>query len=135
VRPIEARGIVAVPREELFARLADLRAHWRLAGRWVEPVELRADGGTVRLRGPLGLRRTVRTRLLDTVAPERVAGEASIGRTRAAISWTLAEAGGATQVTLRADVLDAGPLDRLLLACGGRAWMRGRFASTLRRLG
>ena len=135
MRPIEARGTVAVPREELYARLADLRAHWRLAGRWVEPVELRADGGTVRLRGPLGLRRTVHTRLLEAEASQRVAGEARIGRTRAAISWTLADAGRGTHVTLRADVLDAGPLDRALLACGGRSWMRGRFAATLRRLG
>jgi hypothetical protein len=134
VKPIEARAAVAAPREALYARLADLRDHWRMAGRWVEPLELRPDGGVVRLRGPLGVHRTVRTELHESVPYERLAGEASVGATRAAISWTLAEDGAQTFVTLRADVLSVTPWDRLLLALGGRAWLRHRFATTLARL-
>lgn len=135
VPPVAARRHVPRPREELYALLADLRSHWQLAGRWVEPLDLRADGGTVRVRGPLGLHRTITTTLTDSRAPERVAGEASIGRTRAAIQWLLEPDGAGTLVTLRADVLEAAPVDRALLALGGRRWMAGRFAATLKRLG
>ncbi len=135
VDPIVARATVAAPREALYAQLADLRAHWGLAGPWIAPLELREDGGVVRLRGPLGVSRTARTRLLEAVPPERLAGEAVVGRTRAEISWTFAAADGGTAVTLRADVTGATPLDRLLLALGGRLWLRRRFAATLARLG
>ena len=125
---------VDVPRDVLYARLADLRAHWKLAGPWVEPLELDADGGVVRLRGPLGLTRTVRTRLLERVPGERLAGDATVGRTRANISWTLESASPATTVTLRADVTHATPLDRLVLALGGRRWLERRFTETLEQL-
>jgi hypothetical protein len=124
-----------VPREELYERLVDLRGHWELAGRWVEPVELRADGGTVRVRGPLGLRRTIHTQLTETHAPERVTGEARLGPTLAAIHWDLEDAGDGTLVTLAATVIRCGARDRALLALGARRWLRGRFAATLRRLG
>jgi hypothetical protein len=135
VRPIAARRHVPRPRDELYALLADLRSHWTLAGRWVEPLELREDGGTVRVRGPLGVHRTIATTLTDAREPECVAGEAAIGRTRAAISWLLEADGAGTFVTLRAHVLTAGPVDRALLALGGRAWMSRRFDATLQRLG
>jgi hypothetical protein len=131
---VAARRHVPRPREELYALLADLRSHWKLAGGWVQPLELRDDGGTVRVRGPLRLHRTITTTLTDTRAPELVAGEACIGSTRAAIQWRLEPDGAGTLVTLRADVLHAGPIDRALLALGGRRWMAGRFAATLKRL-
>jgi hypothetical protein len=135
VRPVIARAEVAIPREELYALLADLRTHWRIAGGWVEPLELGDHGGVVRIRGPLGLRRTARTALRERVPGERLAGEAAVGRTRAAISWTLESASPTTVVTLRADVTHATPLDRALLALGGRRWLANRFARTLQRLG
>jgi hypothetical protein len=75
------------------------------------------------------------TMLLEARAPESVFGEARIGGTRAQIRWLLEPDGAGTVVTLRADVLEAGPLDRALLALGGRRWMEGRFAATLKRLG
>ena len=40
-----------------------------------------------------------------------------------------------TMVTLRAEILACSPLDRALLALGGRAWMKRRFATTLKGLG
>ena len=132
---ISARRRVARPRDELYEQLADLRGHWRLAGRWVQPLELREDGGIVRVLGPAGLHRTIHTMLTDAREPECVAGEARIGRTRASIQWLLEEDGAGTLVTLRADVLEAGLLDRAMLALGGRRWMQGRFAATLQRLG
>lgn len=132
---IVARRHVPVSRRELYERLADLRGHWQLAGRWVRPLELRDDGGVVRVVGPAGLHRTIHTTLTDAREPECVAGEARIGQTRAAIQWLLEEDGSGTIVTLRADVLEAGRLDRAMLALGGRRWMQGRFAATLERLG
>jgi hypothetical protein len=132
---IEATRRVPRPREELYAQLADLRGHWRLAGRWVRPLVLEDGGGVVRVRGPLGLHRTITTRLTETRPPECVAGEAVTRGTRARISWDLEDAGDATVVTLRADVLSASPADRALLAAGGAWWMRTRFVSTLKRLG
>lgn len=135
MRQVHARRHVPRPREELFALLAHLPGHWRLAGRWVEPLELRGDGGIVRVRGPLGLHRTIHTRLIEARPPEMVFGEARIGATRAQIRWELQADGDATQVTLRADVLEASRLDRTLLALGGARWMQGRFAATLKRLG
>ena len=132
---ILARRHVPLAREVLYERLADLRSHWQLAGRWVQPLELREDGGIVRVVGPGGVHRTIHTTLTDAREPECVAGEARIGRTRAAIQWLLEEDGAGTIVTLRADVLEAGAVDRAMLALGGRRWMQGRFAATLERLG
>lgn len=135
MQPLVARRHVPRPPEDLYAQLADLRGHWRLAGRWVRPLELRGDGGVVQVRGPLGLRRTIATRLTEARPPECVAGEARIGATRAAIRWELERDGAGTVVTLRADVLAAAAPDRALLALGGARWLRSRFAATLERLG
>lgn len=130
-----ARRHVPRPPSELFARLADLRGHWELAGRWVAPIELNHDGGVVRVQGPLGLHRTITTTLTDARPDVCVAGEARSGGTLAEIQWLLEPEGDGTLITLRADVVRAAPVDRLLLAIGGRRWMEGRFAATLKRLG
>jgi hypothetical protein len=132
---VRARRRVERPVSDLYEQLADLRGHWDLAGRWVDPLELNDDGGVVRVRGPLGLHRTITTRLTELRRDECVAGEAAIGRTRARIRWLLEPDGDATFVTLEARVLEAGAVDRALLALGGARWMQGRFASTLKRLG
>jgi hypothetical protein len=135
VRPLVAQATVPRPREEIFAVLADLPGHWRLAGRWIQAVELNHGGGVVRVRGPLGLSRTARTTVLRTEAPRLVAGEARLGHTRAAVTWLLEHDGAGTRVTLRADVLSATAADRVLLALGGRWWLTRHFAATLQRLG
>ena len=123
-------------REAVFAFLADLANHWDLADRWVEVVSLTPahDRGRVTVRGPLGLKRTVDTQVHETEPPTRIEGVAELGRTRALVAWWLEEDGTGTRVRLSATVVEAGALDRLLLAAGGRAWLRRRFASTLDRL-
>ena len=134
MRPVVARATVDRPAAELHALLADLPGHWRLAGRWVQPLVLDDDGGVVRIRGPLGLSRTASTRVLRSEPPSLVAGEARLGSTRAAVTWSLVPRGERTEVTLRADLLAVSPVDRLLLAVGARRWLAARFAATLQRL-
>ena len=56
------------------------------------------------------------------------------GGTRARVSWTLAPRLGDTRVRLAAELDHATPLDRVLLALGGRRWLAHRFAGTLDRL-
>jgi carbon monoxide dehydrogenase subunit G len=93
VPPIEATASVAAQPEDVFDFLSDLENHWRLVDRFVEVPELNADGALVRLRGPLGVRRTVRTRVTETRRPRLIVGTAELrGSTCARVTWTLARA-------------------------------------------
>jgi hypothetical protein len=81
------------------------------------------------------VRRTVRTRVTAARRPRLIVGTAELGEhTRARVSWTLAGRPGHTRVHLAAEVEHADALDRLLLALGGRAWLRRRFAHALEAL-
>jgi hypothetical protein len=134
---IEAAALVPAPPEEVFGFLCDLENHWRLTGRRVEVLSLNGDrdGGTVRIRGPLGLRRTAVTKVTAARNPRLLIGVAELpSGTRARVSWTLAGRLGQTRVRLAADVEHAAPLDRLMLAVGGRAWMTHVFERALERL-
>lgn len=137
---IGAEALVPASRTEVFGFLARLDNHWQLADRWIEVVRLDSEGGTgapldggaVRVRGPLGVSRTVHTRVLAAEAPDCLRGRAEVGgKTRAAITWSLSEDGEATQVSLRAEVERMGALDRALWALGGRRWMHRRFDAVL----
>jgi hypothetical protein len=121
----------------VFAFLHDLDNHWLLANRFIEVVHLdgAGDGGTVRLRGPLGLGRTVTTRVVTAEPASSIVGTADLsGGTQATVRWTLTPAEGGTLVELAAFVEREGTLDRLLLAAGARRWLRRRFSSILARL-
>lgn len=132
---IEATGIVPAPPDEVFDFLSDLANHWRLVDRFVEVLSVDGDAGVVRLRGPLGIRRTVRTRVTAARSPRLIIGVAELpSGTRARVSWTLAGRLGDTRVRLAAEIERAGAFDRLLLALGGRAWMRRRFRFGLDQL-
>lgn len=139
-REISASCLVSASAEHVFAFLCDLQNHWLLADRFVEVVSLdRADGavngGTVRVRGPLGLGRTARTRVVGMEPARSMTGTADLsGGTRASVRWTLTPEGGATRVELAARLEEAGMLDRFLLAMGGRRWIRHRFSSILQTL-
>lgn len=126
---------MAAPQDAIFALLADMAGHWALADQWTEVCELDSGGGTIRLRGPLGIRRIVRVRVRRRELPRLVEGEARLGeRTRARVAWELAADGGRTSVTLSAWVERASWGDRVLLAAGGRRWLQRRFRAALRRL-
>jgi hypothetical protein len=57
--------------ERVFAFVADVHNHWRLSRRFAELDSLDSDarGGRVRIRGPLGLSRVARTRVLAAEEP------------------------------------------------------------------
>ena len=135
---IEARALVPAAPEEVFAFLSDLANHWRLLDTHVDVLEL--DGSAppsavVRLRGPLGVRRTVHTRVTAAREPRLIIGVAELGSgTRALVSWTLGARLGETRVRLAAEVEHASAFDRLVLALGGRVWLERRFAYGLERL-
>jgi uncharacterized protein YndB with AHSA1/START domain len=135
---IEAVSLVPAAPEEVFEFLSDLANHWRLVDRFVEVLSLDgtpADRAVVRLRGPLGVRRTVHTHVIAARSPRLIIGIAELGeRTRARVSWTLAGRLGETRVRLAAEVEQASGPDRLLLTLGGRAWLERRFAFGLERL-
>lgn len=135
---IVARALVPGSRAAVFAYLADLSHHWTLADRFVEVVRLDgqpANGGVVRLRGPLGTSRTVVTRVSEVCAPSALTGTATVGRgTVAHVRWALDEHEGQTAVTLEATVVRAARADALLLRLGGRRWLARRFARVLDRL-
>jgi hypothetical protein len=134
---IEATALVPAPPDDVFDFLSDLENHWRLTGSRVEVLGLNGDrdGGSVRIRGPLGLSRTARTKVTASRSPRLILGVAELpGGTRARVSWTLAPHARETRVALVAAVESATPLDRVLLAIGGRAWMARMFQRALERL-
>jgi uncharacterized protein YndB with AHSA1/START domain len=133
---IEAERVVAAAPEAVFGFLSDLDNHWKLTGRWIQAVSLNDSNGRVRIHGPLGLRRTVRTTVADAMPSHVIHGTAELsGGTRARVAWELSEDAGGTAVRLSAEVEHATGPDRVLLALGGRAWMKRRFDAILGRLG
>jgi uncharacterized protein YndB with AHSA1/START domain len=135
---IEAVALVPAAPEEVFAFLSDLANHWRLLDTHVDVLELDGsppDRAVVRLRGPLGVRRTVHTHVTAAREPRLIIGVAELGDgTRALVSWTFAARLGETRVRLAAEVERATAFDRLLLALGGRIWLTRRFGFALDRL-
>jgi uncharacterized protein YndB with AHSA1/START domain len=133
---------IAASADTLFTYLADLEQHWQLAGPSIEVVSLErpsgrgpARGGVVCMRGPLGIRRAARTRVVEADPPTRLAGSAEVGSaTLARVSWALRPDGERTRVRLEATVEHASSLDRALLALGGRRWLERRFAAILETL-
>jgi hypothetical protein len=127
---------------DVFLFLADLENHWLLVDRFVEVLTLErppgggpARGGTVRMRGPLGLGRTVRTRVVEATPAKVIAGTASVGeRTEARVRWTLTPSPRGTRVRLEATVERVGRAEWVLLAAGGRRWLDRRFTSILQTL-
>jgi hypothetical protein len=134
---ISARRALAAPPATVHAFLAELANHPSLGdGRLrVHSLDERRPGGTIVLRGPLGARRRARTIVAGVRAPTGLWGSAHVGpRTLAQVRWAIESHEAGALVELSALVITAGLLDRLLLALGGRRWLRARFHETLERL-
>jgi uncharacterized protein YndB with AHSA1/START domain len=133
---ITASRVVPASPEAVFRFLSKLENHWKLTGRWVEAVAIDDGNGRVRIHGPLGLRRTATTTVVDASPDHVLHGTAELsGGTVALIAWELSEDAGGAAVRLSAEIERATLPDRLLLALGGRTWMAGRFDAILERLG
>lgn len=135
---IAADAAIAASPEAVFAFLADLANHGLLAPRLVEVLILERSfpdapqRAAVRLRGPLAIRRLASTEMTCGRSGGTISGRALLGRrTRAWVTWEIAESGIGARVALRAVVDAAGPIDRLLLGLGGRYWLRRRFSAAL----
>lgn len=137
---IASTGTVHAARDDVFAFLAVLENHWRLSPAFdVLQLDRDADGAargaTVRVNGPLGLHRTVDTRVLELDPPRAMCGEGVAQGTRGEVRWRLDPAGDATRVELRVAVTSPTWADRVLLTFGGRWWLRRQFAAIIRELG
>jgi carbon monoxide dehydrogenase subunit G len=133
---VNARQLIPAEPEQVFEFLSDLENHWQLADGAISVVHVEpGDGGRVRMRGPLGVRRTAETSLDHIDPPRALAGSARVGsRTHAHVKWELEPHGAGTSVTLSAHVEDASLLDRLLLTAYGRSWLESRFHRILSTL-
>ena len=124
------------PPDAVFEFLSDLRNHWRLEPHFLELEDMRADGGCVRVRAPLGLSRIARTRVVAAERPSLLRGIAELGRgTRGAVRWEIEPAPSGSRVRFSAQVEQATAADRVLLACGGRWWLHRIVTVALERLG
>ncbi len=139
MRSARAAADVGAPAAEVYDFLSDLGNHWRLASRWIEVVTLKpatgpADGATVRLSGPLGLSRTVHTRVDASVRPTVVRGQGSSGNTSADVEWQIAERGEGSRVSVEVRMREAELRDRVIWSIGSRAWLSRRLQQTLSEL-
>lgn len=130
---------VRAPARVIYDFLERLPNHALITGSGLrlEGVATDGRGARISMRGPLGLRRTARTRVIVRHRPQAFGGTARVGRrTVAYVQWGIDAAGpNASLVTLSATVLRTGTLDRLLLAAGGRPWLARSFARTVALLG
>jgi hypothetical protein len=144
-RSISARAVLAAPAADVFEFLANLRNHYRLASRFVDVDEIHPESptpedGRIALRGPLGIEREARTKLLSTTPPAEgrqgvVEGLATVETgSGARIAWRLEPRGAETLVTLEAHVERAHGIDRMLLRLGARPWLRRILRHSLAQL-
>jgi hypothetical protein len=128
---------VSHPPDVVFEFLSDLRNHWLLEPHFLELDGMDADGGVVRVRGPLGISRVARTYVDGAEAPSLLRGHAEIGSgTFGAVRWEITPAvPGTSRVQFSAVVERAAPFDRVLLACGGRWWLKRIVNAAVERLG
>jgi hypothetical protein len=98
---------------------------------------MQANGGRVRIKGPVGLSRVARTTVVDAERPCLVTGTADIGRrTRGVVRWEIEPVvPGRSHVRFTAEVERASLPDRVLLTCGGRWWLRRIVRAAVARLG
>jgi hypothetical protein len=138
---VAASSVVAAGPGMVFAFLVEPHNHRLLTGPKVRLLEIAEHPsgriqGTVLIRGPLGIRRRARTRVLTAQDPECLSGVAELGdRTTVWVSWDLQASGSRdTEVILSAVASSLGSLDRILLFAGGKRWLRRLFAETLELL-
>lgn len=138
VATVTAALALNAPARAIYDFLIRLPNHALIGGHGLRLRSVAADGraALISLRGPLGIRRTACTRVTSLRPPHGFGGTAVVGRrTAACVHWTIEATGTGSVVTLTATIVRAGPLDRLLLALGGRWWVARSFARAITLLG
>lgn len=144
--PADVRSVTTVtaalhldaPARAVYDFLVRLPNHALIGGHGLRLRSVATDGraAVISLRGPLGIRRTAYTAVTSLRPPHGFGGTAVVGRRTAAyVRWTIDPAGAGSLVRLTATIVRAGPLDRLLLALGGRWWVARSFARAIALLG
>jgi hypothetical protein len=139
---LAADAVVGARAAEIFPLLCDLDRHHHLTDGGMRILRLdgqrgRRTGGLVELRGPLGIKRLVRTRVSGAEPGRRLWGIAETQQgARAHVEWRLRPCDhDRTSVQVRIRVEATNWPERLLLALGGRTWLRARMRAALRRMG
>jgi hypothetical protein len=138
VATVTAALTVNAPPRTVYDFLERLPNHTLIGGHGLRLEDVAADGraALISLCGPLGIHRTASTRVTTLRPPHRFGGTAVVGRrTMARVLWSIERAGAGSLVTLSATIVRAGPLDRLLLALGGRWWVARSFKRAIALLG
>lgn len=138
VATLSAALTLAASAGAVYDFLTSLPNHARIGGHGLRLDHVADDGRSalISLHGPLGLRRTAVTTVTSLHRPHRFGGTALVGRrTMAYVHWIIEPAGTGSRVTLNASIVRAGPVDRLLLAAGGRWWVTRCFARAIALLG
>ncbi|HEY4277762.1 MAG TPA: SRPBCC family protein [Conexibacter sp.] len=142
---MEVRAIrtIDAPPDRVFAFLEEPDRHWQLMGRRLEPLRT-YDGqrSQARLRGPLGIHRTLWIEMAGVRPPLELIGrvEAGRGQTVGTVRWIIhplpgaAPESGRSNVELIAGTVVSGWLDRLLLVFGGARWLRESLKLVLEQL-
>lgn len=135
----DARGVATVssalllvhaPAHAVYDFLERLPNHALITGDGLRLEGVAADGmsALISMRGPLGIRRTARTRVTTRHRPRAFGGTAAVGRrTVAYVHWAIEYAEAGSLVTLTATILRASAVDRALLTIGGRQWLTRSF--------
>ena len=137
MRNAAACAEVDAPAGEVFAFLANLHNHWRLAGPWIEVVTVTtadalADRATIRLRGPLGMVFPVETQIDEVHEPHTIKGRGACGGSRGEVTWSLVDGeSGSTLVSVDVRLRRAAIHHRAIWVAGGRAWLARRLAHTV----
>ncbi|MDO8214082.1 SRPBCC family protein [Conexibacter sp. CPCC 206217] len=134
---VHATRTIAASPVEIYTFLENPDRHWQLLGRRLQPLRpYDGERSQVRLRGPLGIHRTLWIRMAVSDPPHELVGrvEAGGGTTIGTVRWEIREHTASSSVTLTARTEVAAWLDRLLLVCGGAHWLRRSLEVTLRAL-
>lgn len=137
---IRVTGSTPAPADAVFRRLRDLDAHRDLAAPHIEILDLRGPrgartGGVVQLNGPLGVQVRACTTLRATLAAREITGTARTDHgSTGTLTWRLEAGGDETVVTADLTARARSARDALLLAIGGRWWLRRRLATAIDRL-
>lgn len=145
MKSVELSVVIARPREEVFAYLADIANHPEFTDHFLTRWHLtredssgRGAGARFHVGAPLQRFSWAEVTLAEVEPPRRIMQRGATGkfnRIRLLAEYVLEPtSGGDTRVTFRTETEPATPTDRIMEALGTRVWVRRRYRRALRRL-